>query len=502
MTSEPLNAVDTAWLHMEEPTNLMMVTGVLVFDEVLDFGRLTGLMRERLLKVPRLTQRVVESPIPFTPPRWETDPTFDIRAHFHHVALHPPGDEAALRELVSDLMSTPLDFSKPLWQFHLVEGYRKGCALVGRFHHALGDGVALIKLILSMADGGEPEREEAPDGEPHGWEGLPAFLGPAAKAVSRTLEATEGLVREGVESLVHPEHLLEIAARGASGADALAKILLMSPDPVTPFKGPLGVEKVAAWSKPIPLDEVKTAGRALGATVNDVLLASVTGALRRYLEGRRALLSDLEFRAVVPVNLRRPEEEHELGNRFGLVFVSLPVGIEDPVERLFELKERMDEIKKSPEAIVALGLLGAIGTAPIPVERLVVELFGRGGTGVMTNVAGPRQPIRLAGLPATGMMFWVPQSGRLGLGVSILSYAGGVSLGDATDAGLVPDPETILDGFQREFEELKRIARDVSETVQPAAQAKEPVEARMPVAAKRPVKVRPPRAGRKKARRR
>ncbi len=316
-----------------------------------------------------------------------------------------------------------------------------------------------MRLILSIADGAGPEGEAASFGEPHGWERLGAFLGPAAKAVSRGFAVTQGIVREGVESLVHPEHLLEIAARGASGADALAKLVLMPPDPITPFKGPLGVEKMAAWSDPIPLDEVKAVGKALGGTVNDVLLASVTGALRRYLEGRGALSPGLEFRAVVPVNLRRPEEEHELGNRFGLVFLSLPVGVEDPVERLFELKERMDEIKGSPEAIVALALLGAIGTAPIPVERLVVELFGRGGTGVMTNVAGPRQRIRLAGRPATGMMFWVPQSGRLGLGVSILSYAGGVSLGVATDAGLVPDPEAILDGFRAEFDALAEAAR-------------------------------------------
>ncbi len=458
MTSEPLSAVDTAWLHMEDPTNLMMVTGVLVFDEILEFGRLTALMKKRLLHVPRLTQRVVDPRLTFAAPHWETDPTFDIRAHLHRIALHPPGDKAALRELVSDLMSTPLDFSKPVWQFHLVEGYGKGSALVCRFHHALGDGVALVRLVLSMADGAEPEGEAPSFGEPHGWERLGAFLGPAAKAVSRTLAVTGELVREGVESLVHPEHLLEIAARGASGADALAKLLLMTPDPITPFKGPLGVEKVAAWSDPIPLDEVKAVGKALGGTVNDVLLASVTGALRRYLEGRRALSPGLEFRAVVPVNLRRPEEEHELGNKFGLVFLSLPVGIEDPLERLFELKERMDEIKGSPEAIVALALLGAMGTTPIPVERLVVELFGRGGTGVMTNVAGPRQRIHFAGLPATGVMFWVPQSGRLGLGVSILSYAGGVSLGVATDAGLVPDPEAILDGFRAEFDALVEIA--------------------------------------------
>jgi diacylglycerol O-acyltransferase len=461
MTTQPLSAVDTAWLHMEDPANLMMVTGVLVFDEVLDFGRLKDLLRDRLSRIPRFTQRVVEPRLSLGAPRWETDPRFDIRAHVHRVALHPPGDVKALRELVSDLMSTPLDFTKPLWQFHLVEGLEKGSVLVGRLHHSIGDGIALMRVLLSMADGEETAAgtQEGSDEEPHGWERLSGLWKPAAEAVSRTLEATESFVREGVEALAHPDHLLEIAARAASGADALAKLLLMEPDPATPFKGQLGVAKRAAWSEPVPLEDVKVIGKVLGGTVNDVLLTAVTGALRRYLEGRGTSVDALEFRAVVPVNLRRPEEEARLGNRFGLVFLPLPIGLTDAVERLFTLKERMDDIKRSPEAVVAFGLLGAIGAAPAEIEHLVLDLFGRRGTAVMTNVAGPRQRISLAGVPAREIMFWVPQSGRLGLGVSILSYAGGVSLGVATDEGLVPDPETILLGFRREFDGLLDVAR-------------------------------------------
>ncbi len=448
MTSEPLSAVDTAWLHMEDPKNLMMVTGVLVFDEVLDFGRLTALLKERLLRVPRLMRRIVDPRIPFVPPRWETDPTFDLRAHLHRVALRPPGDVLALRELVSDLMSTPLDFSKPPWQLHLVEGYGRGSALVCRFHHALGDGVSLVRLVLALMDRAVEAPAPAHE-EPHAREGI----------VSRTVAVTGSLVREGVETLIHPEHLLDLAARGASTADALAKLLLMPDDPPTPFKGPLGVAKRAAWSEPISLGEVKEAGKALGATVNDVLLAAVAGALRCYLEAHQAPVDGLECHAVVPVNLRRPEEESAFGNRFGLVFLALPVGIADPLERLLELKERMDEIKRTPEAVVAFGLLGAVGAVPAEVERVVIDLFGRGGTGVVTNVRGPSEPIALAGVPAREVMFWVPQSGRLGLGVSILSYAGGVSLGVATDAGLVPDPEAVLESFRAEFDVLAAAAR-------------------------------------------
>jgi diacylglycerol O-acyltransferase len=457
--AERLSAVDTAWLHMEDPTNLMMVTGVLVFDRPLDFERLSGLLRDRLLPIPRFRQRVVEARFPFSGPRWEADPHFDLRSHLHRVSLRPPGDEGALREFVSDLMSTPLDPSKPLWQYHLIEGYGGGCAILCRIHHSIGDGIALVRVLLSMADGFDAGHDAGEEHPRHGWERLGPLLRPAAKAISRTLEVTEALVHEGTEALAHPERLLEIASRGASGVDTLARLLLMESDPQTPFKGPLGVAKRAAWSRPIPLEEVKAAGKALGATVNDVLLSAVTGALRRYLESHGAPAAGLEFRAVVPVNLRRKEEEAELGNKFGLVFLALPVGIESPVERLFELKERMDEIKRSPEAVVVLGLLGAVGAAPAEIEHLVVNLFGQRGTAVMTNVAGPRQPVSMAGVPVRDLMFWVPQSGRLGMGVSILSYAGGVSLGVATDAGLVPDPEAILDGFQEEFDALVEIAR-------------------------------------------
>ncbi|HSB35479.1 MAG TPA: wax ester/triacylglycerol synthase family O-acyltransferase, partial [Thermoanaerobaculia bacterium] len=445
--------------HMEDPTNLMMVTGVLVFEKPLDYDRVSALLGDRLLGIPRFTQRVVEPRLPFAGPRWETDPHFDLRSHLHRVALRPPGDAASLRELVSDLMSTPLDFSKPLWQYHLIEGFGGGCALLCRLHHSIGDGIALIRVLLSMADGTGDAGEAADPPEPHGWERLGPLLRPAARMISRTIEVGETLMHEGAETLAHPERLLELASRGATGVDTLANLLLMEPDPESPFKGSLGVAERAAWSAPIPLEEVKAAGRALGATVNDVLLTAVTGALRRYLDSRGAPSAGLDFRAVVPVNLRRKEEENDLGNRFGLVFLSLPVGIENPVERLFELKERMDEIKRSPEAVVAFGLLGAIGSAPAEVEHLVVDLFGRRGTAVMTNVAGPREPISLAGVPVKEVMFWVPQSGRLGLGVSILSYAGGVSLGVATDVGLVPDPDAILEGFGDEFSALAALAQ-------------------------------------------
>jgi diacylglycerol O-acyltransferase len=505
MLSEPLSNVDAAWLHMEDPTNLMMVTGVLLFDEPIDFGRLRAVVAERLLRWPRFIQRVVEPRFSFGAPRWETDPHFDLRAHVHRVALAPPGGKAELEELVSDLMSAPLDFTKPLWQYHLIEGYGSGCALVCRLHHAIGDGIALVSVLLSMTDeaAGSAVQQKTFPAAVHGFGGLGAvlksaadellsgllgaalhegdqagtsldrrgaslgsLLKPAGEAVSKTLRKTGDLVHDGLQTLGHPERLLELYRKGVSGADALGKLLLMSPDPPSVFKGPLGVSKRAVWSEPFPLSGVKAIGKALGATVNDVLLTAVTGSLRRYLVRRGAPVWDLELRAVVPVNLRPLDAPPDLGNRFGLVFLPLPVKIEDPVDRLFELKDRMDEIKGSPEAIVAFGLLSVVGMAPADIEHLVVNLFGQRGTAVITNVPGPRQRFSMTGVPASGMMFWVPQSGRLGLGVSILSYAGNVSIGVATDVGLVPDPERLLETFNEELEALKTL---VSETAPASA---------------------------------
>ena len=160
---------------------------------------------------------------------------------------------------------------------------------------------------------------------------------------------------------------------------------------------------------------------------------------------------------MIPVNLRPIEDEPALGNHFGLVFLSLPVGIADPIDRLYELKHRMDALKGSSEAVVALGILGALGLSPTEIKNIIIDTFQSKATAVMTNVPGPREKRYLAGVAMDSVMFWVPQAGRLGLGVSILSYAGSVRLGVATDAKLVPDPERITEAFHHKFNELMKL---------------------------------------------
>lgn len=435
--SEPLSNVDSAWLRMEDPTNLMTITALMTFDEPLDFAALKEDIEDRLLLHDRFRQRVKYSWIPLLgKPYWVEDEHFALHAHLRRSALPHPGDQGTLQQLVSELMSTPLDHSKPLWQFHLVEGYGSGCALIARIHHCIGDGIALVRLLFSLVD----DEPDTPPGrrDPNG-----------AATASRRAGALS--LAQGLEALLNPSRVLELAMTGASAASELGKLLTMPADPHTLFKGPLGVTKRAAWSNPIPLPEVKQLSRRLGVTINDLLLTAVTGALRRYLSKYGGSPDGLSIRAVVPVNLRPLNEPFTLGNRFGLVFLALPVGMADPAERLAALKRNMDELKSSPQALVAFTVLNALGLASPEVEKLGVTLFAQKATAVMTNVPGPQKTLYLARKPIKEIMFWVPQSGRLGLGVSILSYAGQVRLGIATDAGLVSDPGRIVGFFKDEF---------------------------------------------------
>ena len=417
-----------------------------------------------MLKFARFRQRVREPALGLGLPYWETDPHFDLGAHLHRIALPAPGGIPALQALVSDLMSTPLDFSKPLWQMHLIENVNQGCAIVLRIHHCIGDGVALVKVLLGMTDkeadapwpGAEPEPEAS--SEPAAsWQPLGPLLTPAVSAVGSTVATAGELVSEGMDYLIHPSRFVNIAKLGVAGLLAAGKLGLSLPDRPTLFRGTCGVTKRAVWCEPVKLARIKAISKAMSGTVNDVLLAAVAGALRRYMvEAGEKVDPRLSIRAMVPVSIRQPHEMDQLNNRFGLVLLSLPVGIEDPLERLFVLKRRMDAIKGTPEAAVAFGILGIMGLTPIQTEKLILDFFAAKSTAVMTNVPGPREVLYYAGAPLRQLIFWVPTPGHLGLGMSIFSYAGEVGVGFATDACLVPDPEKLVDGFHAELAEMER----------------------------------------------
>jgi len=465
----PLSHVDAAWLSMEDPTNLMMVNGILIFKEVVDFDEFVEVVKHRWLRFDRFRQHVVHPRIrrPLAGPRWELDPHFDVNAHIHRVALPSPGDYPALQNFISDLASTPLDYSKPLWQCHVIEGYEEGTVIMSRLHHAIADGIALMYVLLSMADitpeaslnHPEPPEEKAHREQRSSRWGL---LGSIAKrtgtAVSTSRSITSKLAHETVESITNPSHAVGLAAQGTDFSLAAGRLVFRSPDPKTILKGSLGVSKRVAWSHALSLTDVKTIKNICGGTVNDVLVSALTGGLRRYMIQRGASVDGVSFRAAMPVNIRPPEKMEELGNEFGIIYPTLPVGIEDPIERLHDVHARMEELKSSPEAIAAFGILTGIGLSPAEAQTRMVDMFGSKASVVMTNVPGPQMPLYIAGKELDRIMAWVPQAGRVSIGLSIISYNGKVFIGVMSDEGLVPDPDAVLTGFYEEFDLLKELA--------------------------------------------
>jgi WS/DGAT/MGAT family acyltransferase len=278
---------------------------------------------------------------------------------------------------------------------------------------------------------------------------------PAFSRLESSVEDLRALAGAAVDAARHPEQVLEKAALVLAGAGTLAADLLRIDDPPSPLKGEFGLGKRVAWSAPVPIDEVKAIGASCGAKVNDVLVAAMTGALRDYLGKRGVDVDDTTLRAMVPVDLRPPERAMELGNEFGLVILDLAIGSRDPLARLRRTKAHMDALKRSPEAVAILALFNLFGRVPKAVEDVAVQLFGSKASLVMTNVAGPKEPLYVAGVPIERVMFWVPHPGReLGMGISILSYRGAATLAVIADAHLVPDPEKITARFEREFQRL------------------------------------------------
>jgi diacylglycerol O-acyltransferase len=307
-------------------------------------------------------------------------------------------------------------------------------------------------VLQSLGDHA-PDAGIAPDVKPHTpW--LSAVAGRAAPALlaGRTLAAATA--RETRYAVAHPGAIL----RGRSArADvrSFLKIARTGPDTPTVLKGPLSTRQSTTWTTPMSLDDVKQIGRPTGATVNDVALA---GALRDYLTARGSLVE--EIRAYMPFNLRPPDEPipRELGNLFGLVFLTLPIGVADRRERLESVRRRMIEIKRSGEGRVAFDGLCAIGISPRASERLSVDFFSAKASVVVSNMAGPDKPIRLAGVTLKGMLIMAPRSGSVGLGVTIFSYNGRVTIGVSADAGLVPHPDELLCAIVAELRALRRVA--------------------------------------------
>ncbi|MFC5595815.1 WS/DGAT/MGAT family O-acyltransferase [Lysobacter niastensis] len=449
-----MTRVDTAWLRMERPTNPMMITGVLMFAEPMSLERLRKVVKQRFLAYRRFRQKAVDTPAGAS---WQTDENFDLDWHVQLAALPGRGGKRALERFVSQLASTPLSHNRPLWQFHLVERYDGGSALVARIHHSYADGIALVQVLLSLTDTSpEPGKDEE---LPRAWlKQDHADVARRVGAVDRYMQLGSKVVEKGMDLYRDPGLAGVLAKEGSEIARELLHALTLPDDPPSLLRGRLGASKRVAWAEPLDLEEVKAVGRACDCTVNDVLMATAAGALRHYMMERGEDVDGVTLRATVPVNLRPLEHAKKLGNHFGLVFLDLPVGEGNPIRRLERITQCMQDLKNSRQAVVAYGLLAALGMAPSQVQGLALDLFSRKATAVATNVPGPQQPLYLAGCQLREMMFWVPQTGSIGVGISILSYNGRVHFGLIADAKLIPDPDAVIGRFGAEFDKLLYLA--------------------------------------------
>lgn len=459
-----LAPADAVWLHMEHPTNLMTVACVLVLDQPLNIHRLKATIESRLLPFKRFRQRVRPTLLPPGSYAWEDDPHFDLNAHIHRIALPDAADQTALRRTVNDLVCQPLDKTKPLWQIHLLENYRGATgedepttALLVRLHHCIADGMALIYVTLSLMDDSPDAEWPVPD-ENADRRPTPSFLqnlfNTTADLVGKTTAVAQTTATTGFDLLQNPQQAVELAGQAGDLAQNLGRMLSTGADRQTGLKGKLGIAKTVAWSAPISLKEVKRLAKAHGGTVNDLILTLYTGALRHELSLRGEPVDDFEIRTVIPVTLRPVEQAHKLGNEIGSVTLTLPIDVADFWTRFSILKERMDALKQSPDAVITAFTSNLIGLAPKPAASKIVEIFYQAASVILTNVPGPQQPLYLAGCEIKNLMVWGPLGGRLGLGASLLSYNGTITLGIFADEGLVPNPDNITQYFSDEFNSI------------------------------------------------
>ncbi|HEH9407267.1 WS/DGAT/MGAT family O-acyltransferase [Aeromonas salmonicida] len=448
---ELISCVDTAWLRMDRPNNLMQIVGVLMFDGQLDEAQLRTSLEYTIRVQPRFHQKASLEGGEYY---WRDDPDFDLDLHLKRVILPGKAGKAELERLVADFASTPLNHQRPLWEMHLVDTSLGGQALVVRFHHAMGDGFSLVRALLTMMDE-SPVSAPRPQPEPLASDhddDHDAHQG--SRLLRAGLKLTGTLWSKYVEVLAHPTKAMEYLKISRDVTAELYTIATLSDDARTRLKGETGSTKRVAWSEQIPLPDVKAVGRVLGCSVNDLLIAATAGALRHYLIEKGDAADGVAIRALVPVNMRAPDDNGALGNRFGLVALDLPLDIEHPLQRLHAVRERMQALKSSLQPAVVLNLLEVMGMAPKALQQQTIDILSAKASAVITNVPGPQQTLYLAGARLRQPLFWVPQAGDIGVGVSILSYDNKVQLGLITDKKRVPDPDLIVDRFAVEFEQL------------------------------------------------
>jgi diacylglycerol O-acyltransferase len=457
--TDRLSALDVSFLYLEEPTTPMHVGGVAVFqppDDGFDYDVLVALIEQRINLVPRYRQKVKWVPGHLASPVWVDDADFDVTFHVRRSALPRPGSDAQLRELVGRLMSRRLDRSRPLWEMYLVEGLAGGrIAVITKTHHAMVDGVSAVDIGQVILDVTPTPRE------------VPAELWmpqPAPGAVGLLVDAVADVVRRPTAAIDSVRlGLLDARATagklvGALGGLAAAARVAARPAPDSPLNVPIGEQRRFGVAR-TELDDYKRVRKAHGGTVNDVVLATVAGALRNWLLSRgESVTGRTTIRAMVPVSVRTEHESGALGNRVSSYLVDLPVGEPDPVVRLSQVSFAMRAHKESGQSVGADAIVALSGFAPPTLHALGARVANgisrRLFNVVITNVPGPQFPLYAGGAQMLEMFPVVPLAKGQGLCIGLTSYNGGVFYGLNADRDVMADVDVVGSLLEESLAEL------------------------------------------------
>jgi diacylglycerol O-acyltransferase / wax synthase len=463
MAEGRLTGLDASFLHMENGGAHMHVAGLMLFDgEPPPYERLLEMTESRLHVVPRYRQKLAFVPFGQGRPRWVDDPHLNLRYHIRRTSLPRPGTEAQLRSLAGRVFSQPLDRDKPLWEMWLVEGVEDGpdgprFAMLSKTHHALVDGISGVDIVSVLFDA-TPDPPEPPERPPR-W--MPRPEPSQAQLLGEALLERATVPAEAARSLRAlfraPRNVVRGAGESLVGVGAMAWAGLRPP-PRSPYNTAIGPHRRYAWVR-ASLDDIKSIKNSLGGTVNDVVLASVAGALGRHMTRRGAKLPQ-SLRALVPVSVRSDDERGALGNRVAAMMAPLPVGEKDPRQRLAVIAAAMQGIKRSGQAVGAQVLTELSGFAPPTLmaqgSRLVsTERFFNL---VVTNVPGPQFPLYLMGRELREINPMVPLAKGQALGIAIMSYNGRMNFGLLGDWDAMGDLDALAADLEASLEELASVA--------------------------------------------
>ncbi len=452
---ERLSAQDNSFLVSEQPNMPLHVGGVAIYQlgEManalggVDIRKFRLALEAQLHRIPRYRQKLAWTPLE-NRPVWVDDPSFNLDYHVRHTALPRPGDLEALKNLTARIMTRPLDRSRPLWEMWLIEGLGEDrFAVVNKIHHCMVDGASgsdIAQILMSATpeyDLGEPVPYL-----PRNAPGRAELLFDAAKRLA--LAPIDALGRLGHFARETPNLGTEVAARVRALLDLTGNIL--TPSSETPLNGPLGPHRRVDWLT-LPLDEVKRVRRTLGCTVNDVILATVTGAVRLYLDRRGVRPAEIDFRVTAPVNVRSDAEQGRLGNRVSAWILRLPLDEKDPGEMVRRLNLETRARKESRQALGVDLLMQAAEYAPPALMAFGARAAAGPVNMIVTNVPGPQFPLYMLGAKLEELHPLVPLLDGTGLGIALFSYDGKVHVGLNADYDLVPDLGAFTAFFAQAF---------------------------------------------------